>query len=184
MATKVGSPPTVRRTSPGGSELGVDLMAQRLDVGLHVDSLCIGLGDPRGSRRCGVTDIVEAETRSRRAPPGRKWGQPWDGCGVAARGMWPSPASSPEVGSSPTPACAWQIGLGPGVQVGEVVIGAGGAVQRFLVGRELDQVAGHEPRRDAAMPKESAPAAKPSRGRSRVRAPESPSVSGHRVPCG
>ena len=42
------------------------------------------------------------------------------------------------------PAGAGQVDLGPGVQVGEVVVGARGAVERHEVGLELDQVAGDE----------------------------------------
>ena len=42
------------------------------------------------------------------------------------------------------PAGAGQVDLGPGVQVGEVVVGAGRAVERDEVGLELDQVARDE----------------------------------------
>ena len=42
------------------------------------------------------------------------------------------------------PAGAGQVDLAPGVQVGEVGFGAAGAVQRFDVGLELDQIAGHK----------------------------------------
>ena len=41
----------------------------------------------------------------------------------------------------PDPACAGQIHLAPGVQVGEVDFGAARAVERFDVGGELDQIA-------------------------------------------
>ena len=44
----------------------------------------------------------------------------------------------------PDPAGARHVDLGPGVQVGEVARGAGGAVERLHVGGELDQVAGDE----------------------------------------
>ena len=43
------------------------------------------------------------------------------GCGVQASGMCPSAASIPEVGSKPHPPGAGDEGLGPGVQVGEVL---------------------------------------------------------------
>jgi hypothetical protein len=49
------------------------------------------------------------------------------------------------------PAGAGQVDLAPGVQVGEVDLGAAGAVERLLVGRELDQVARHEPRGQAQV---------------------------------
>ncbi|MCY1528932.1 hypothetical protein D9M68_640550 [compost metagenome] len=45
------------------------------------------------------------------------------------------------------PAGARQVDLAPGVQVGEVHLGAAGAVEGLLVGGELDQVAGDEARR-------------------------------------
>ena len=43
------------------------------------------------------------------------------------------------------PARAGQVNLAPGVQVGEVVVGAAGAIQRLHVGGQLDQVARHKP---------------------------------------
>ena len=59
----------------------------------------------------------------------------------------PFPGKQPGGGVQADPACAGQVHLAPGVQVGEVHLGAGRAVQGFDVGGELDQVAGHEPRR-------------------------------------
>ena len=50
------------------------------------------------------------------------------------------------------PAGARQIDLAPGVQVGEVVVGAGGAIERDEVGLELDQIAGDEARGEAEIP--------------------------------
>ncbi len=47
------------------------------------------------------------------------------------------------------PAGAGQEDLGPGVQVGEVALGAGGAVHGFHVGRQLDEVARDEARGQA-----------------------------------
>jgi hypothetical protein len=52
-------------------------------------------------------------------------------------------------GIEPDPAGARQVDLAPGVQVGEIDRGAARAVQRLHVGRQLDQVAGNEPRRQA-----------------------------------
>jgi hypothetical protein len=51
----------------------------------------------------------------------------------AASGMCPSPASSPEVGSRPIQPAPGRD-LAPGVQVGEVDLGAAGAVERLHVG--------------------------------------------------
>ena len=47
----------------------------------------------------------------------------------------------------PDPARAGHIDFGPGVQIGEILLRAGRAVERLLVGLELDQVARHEARR-------------------------------------
>ena len=52
------------------------------------------------------------------------------------------------------PAGARQKDLAPGVQVGEVGFGAAGAVDRLHIGRELDQVARDEPRRQAQVPQQ------------------------------
>ena len=52
------------------------------------------------------------------------------------------------------PAGAGEVDLGPGVQVGEVVLRARRAVERGDVGLELDQVARDEPGRQAELPEE------------------------------
>jgi hypothetical protein len=49
------------------------------------------------------------------------------------------------------PAGAGDVDLGPGMQVGEVVVGAGGAVERLDVGFQLDQVTGGEARGEAEV---------------------------------
>ena len=49
----------------------------------------------------------------------------------------------------PDPAGARQIDFGPGVQVGEVLVGAGGPVERLEIGLELNEVARHETRGQA-----------------------------------
>ncbi|MCY1508738.1 hypothetical protein D9M68_430580 [compost metagenome] len=47
-------------------------------------------------------------------------------------------------GVEPDPAGAGQVDLGPGMQVGKVVVGARGAVERLEIGRELDEIARDE----------------------------------------
>ena len=74
-----------------------------------------------------------------------------EGSGVAARGMCPSPAKSPEVGSRPDPSSAGQIDLGPSVQVGEVLLRARVAFERLQIGLQLDQIAGDEAGGEAQM---------------------------------
>jgi hypothetical protein len=49
----------------------------------------------------------------------------------------------------PDPARARQIDLGPGMQVGEILVRPAGARHRFLVDDQLDQVAGDEARGEA-----------------------------------
>ncbi len=49
------------------------------------------------------------------------------------------------------PAGARQVDLAPGVQVGEVDLGAARAIKRLLVGGQLDQIARHEARRQAQV---------------------------------
>jgi len=59
-------------------------------------------------------------------------------CGVAASGMWLSPVSSPDVG----------------VQVGEIVIRAGRAVDGDEIRLELDQIARNKTRGETQMPED------------------------------
>ena len=49
------------------------------------------------------------------------------------------------------PARARKIDLDPGVEIGEVVVGAGRPVERDEVGLELDEIPRHEPRGEAQM---------------------------------
>ena len=51
----------------------------------------------------------------------------------------------------PDPACAGQIDLGPGMQVGKVLGRAGGAVERLNIGSQLNQVPGDEARGKAKV---------------------------------
>ena len=60
----------------------------------------------------------------------------------------PLPGEQARRGIEPHPARARQIHFGPGVQIGEVHFGARRTVQRLYIGLELDQVSGHEPRRE------------------------------------
>jgi hypothetical protein len=52
----------------------------------------------------------------------------------------------------PDPAGAGDVDLGPGVQVGEVLVGAARPFQRIDIRLHLDQIAGDEARREAEMP--------------------------------
>ena len=57
-------------------------------------------------------------------------------------------------GIEPDPARAGQVHFGPGVQIGEIGGGAGGAFERLDVGRELNQIAGNEARGEPQMPQD------------------------------
>ena len=52
------------------------------------------------------------------------------------------------------PAGAGDIHFGPGVQVGEIEIGAGGSVERFQVRPQLNEIAGDEARRQSDVPED------------------------------
>ena len=95
--------------------------------------------------------------------------------------MCPSPAKQPGGGIEADPARAGQIHLGPGVQIGEVALGAGRTLERLLVGLELDQVARDEARREAEVAEHlhEQPRAVAARARSRARA--SPPASARRA---
>ncbi len=54
----------------------------------------------------------------------------------------------------PDPSRTGQVDLGPGMEVGEIVVGARGAVERLHVGDELDQITGGEARGEAQMPED------------------------------
>lgn len=64
----------------------------------------------------------------------------------------PFPREQPRGRIEPDPARPWQVDLAPRVQVGEVDLGAARAVDRSDVGRELQQIARHEARREAELP--------------------------------
>ena len=65
------------------------------------------------------------------------------------------------------PAGAGEIDFGPGVEVGEVGWGSGGAFERLHVSRELDQIAGNEAGGEAEMAQDldEQPCASPGRNR-------------------
>ena len=52
------------------------------------------------------------------------------------------------------PACAREVDFRPGVQVGEIVIRARRPVERFHIRLQLNEVAGHEARREPVMPQD------------------------------
>ena len=69
----------------------------------------------------------------------------------------------------PDPARARQIDLGPGVQIGEIVLDLARAFDRIDVGTQLDEIAGDEARGEPEMAQRSGSAATPSRGTIRSR---------------
>jgi hypothetical protein len=65
------------------------------------------------------------------------------------------------------PAGARQVHFAPGVEVGEILFRAAGAVERFDIGRELNEIAADKSGRQSAMAQQLDHAARPSRGTSR-----------------
>ena len=123
-----------------GGEGGVDLAAEGVEGGPGL--LGEGLGDARVLGDAGDLH-VEGEVDLGEA------GDAGDRGGVAVVGGGGErdvALAGEEAGGGveADPAGAGQVDLGPGVQVGEVVVGAGRAVERDEVGLELDQVAGDE----------------------------------------
>ena len=104
----------------------------------------------RGDSWMRVTAISKCELRLRTSSTPPVIGAALCGSGVHASGMCPSPASRPRRRIEADPARAGQIHFAPGVQIGEVLVRAARAVERFQVGLELDEVAADEPRREAA----------------------------------
>ncbi|KDB52787.1 hypothetical protein X805_16520 [Sphaerotilus natans subsp. natans DSM 6575] len=134
-----------RQAHVARDQLGIDLLAQRQHRRPLV--LAVGLGHARGFpdardlhlvRELDLALVDRAGDR-RRAGGLRRAGQRDVAlAGQQARGR-----------VQPDPARARQIDLAPGMQVGEVDLGAAGAIQGDDVGLQLDQVAGDEARGQA-----------------------------------
>ena len=71
--------------------------------------------------------------------------------GRGAEGNMPLPAEQAGRGVHADPACARQIDLGPGVQIGEVLVRAHGPLDGVHIGLQLDEIARHETSREAQM---------------------------------
>ena len=100
-------------------------------------------GDPLDAHVEGEIDIGEARharNRRRVAIMGRRGERNVAFAGQEARGRIEA-----------DPAGAGQIDLAPSVQIGEVVVGAGRAIERGPVRLELNEIAGHEARGEAQI---------------------------------
>ena len=84
----------------------------------------------------------------------------------------------------PDPAGARKIDLGPGVEVGEVVVGARRPVEGDQIGLQLDQIAGHEPRGEAEIAQDLHQEPARIAARARRRARTSPPDFAPPAPCG
>ncbi len=130
-----------------GGQVGVDAPAERFDAGPL--RLGIRLGDARrlphaldlhDVRELAFARLGEAGDRRGR----RRFGRTGD------RDV---PLAGEQAGRriEADPAGAGQVDLAPGMQVGEIPVGAGRTVERLHVRRELDQVARDEARGQAEM---------------------------------
>jgi hypothetical protein len=117
-------------------EIGIDLFAECIErvPGLfgkrHGDARMFG--DPLDAhvkREVDFTRLDQAADRRRRAIVRRGCDRQMTFAAKEARG-----------GIEPDPAGAGQVHFGPGVQIGEVVLGAGGAFERLDVGPQLDEI--------------------------------------------
>ena len=126
-----------------------------------------------GVRPCDTRRLVDA--RHRHAVRERHFcfvNQAFDGrrtrrLGRAGQRHMAFTSQQPGGGVQANPSRAWQVDLAPGMQVGEVDLGATGAVERFHIGLELDQIAGDEAGCQANMAQQihQQPAGVPARAR-------------------
>ena len=131
-----------------GDELLVDLLAESVERLPRLLGKRFGdarmFRDPLDPHVEGKIDVSEARiaARDRRgvAVMGRRRERDVALAGEEARGR-----------IEPDPAGAGKIDLGPGVEIGEVVVRAGRAVDSDPIGLELNEVAGHEPRGEAQV---------------------------------
>ena len=177
--TKVGSPPIVRRTSPAfrsASTCSPSLSRRAQDSSENGRVI-------RGASRMRLTLIskpnstsanpTRAADRRRRAIMRRGGDGDMPLAGQHARG---------DVESDP--AGAGQIDLGPGVQIGEIVLDLARSFDRIDVGTQLDEIAGDETGGETEMPEDLDQQPCRSRGTIRRPMPASPPASGCPAPCG
>ena len=128
-------------------QLAVDGMAELFDFApLFV---AVGLGDARRFPDPGDLHVMGEFGFARVDAAGHRGG----GSRLGGTGQRDVALAGKQAGGriEADPAGTGQVDFGPGMQVGEIGLRAGGAVERLDVGRQLDQVAGHETRRQAEM---------------------------------
>ena len=131
-----------------GDELLVDFFAESVERLPRVIGKRFGdarmFGDPLDPHAEGKVDVSEARiaARDRRgvAVMGRRRERDMALACEEARGR-----------IEPDPSRAGKVDLGPGVEIGEVVVRAGRAVESDPIGLELNEVAGHKPRGEAQV---------------------------------
>ncbi len=130
-----------------GLQVDIDLLAQRHD-GLPF-AIAVRLGDPRrfpdslDRHDMGKLGLARLDQTT----DGRRRSRIW----AAGKRNMALASEQARGGIEAHPAGTRQIHLTPGVQVGKVDVGTRGAVQRLLVGRELDQVTRNKARSHAQV---------------------------------
>ena len=180
IETKVGSPPMVRRTSCASRS--------RSTCSPSASSSRPGfVGERRGDAR-RLADArrphVEAELDLGAARPRRRSARPSDNAAWRRAADVAFAAEQARGRVEADPAGAGQIDLGPGVQIGEIVVRALRPVERIDVGPELDQIAGDEARGEAEMAQDLHQQPGGVAAGAGAAAPASPPASGRRAPCG
>ena len=128
-------------------QLGVHLVAQRHDIGPLLGR--VGLGDAGRFVNAGHLHVVaELHLGLVHATLNRRCARR---LGCAGQRNMAFAGQQAAGGVQANPASAGQIDLAPGVQVGEVDLGAAGAVERLHIGCQLDQVAGNKARSQPAV---------------------------------
>src|SRR5690606_38395663 len=125
-----------------GGELGIHRLAEGEDALPLV--FAVGLGDPGVLVDAG--DFVEVTEGHLALVGGAGDGGGGDRIRGAGEGDMTLPGEQPRGGIEPHPAGAGDVYLAPGVEVGEVPLGARGSVEGVDVGGQLHQIAGGKAR--------------------------------------
>ena len=148
-ATNVGSPPSVRRTSPAASALSTSSPSVSICVHCSSEYGSVTRGGP-ASRRT----VLECSNVTSHGSVAPEIGAAVDGCGEQTSGRCPSPASRPDVGSRPIQPAPGTYASAHACRSVKSSSGPARTVERHLVGPQLHEVTRHEPRREPDLAKD------------------------------
>ena len=131
-----------------GGEAGIDGAAERIDAA----PLLVGVGQGDARPLLHALDVHVVAELDLGVVDGA--GDRRRVAGIGGAGERDVPLAGEQAGGriEADPAGARQVDLGPGMQVGEVVVGAGGSVQGFFIGLQLYQVTGGKAGGESQVP--------------------------------